>query len=196
VIIGYSAGTFGGGSNLASEGIVQPDGTVLRQSRFGSFAGREDFDAVVYWTLRNLGVGNIALVRLADSNARIQNLKQVETLDRVRTEVAIAYARTHARFAMIASGEEAARAGQKAFSEDLNRTRNLVEKSLPIEVLDSFRLLARSRYLYLDAIIDYNRAQFELYVALGQPPANYLARPIPEKLVPSASGTMPNAHGN
>ena len=40
----------------------------------------------------------------------------------------------------------------------------------------------RSRYAYLDAIVDYNRGQFELYVALGQPPANVLARPVPTML--------------
>ena len=49
----------------------------------------------------------------------------------------------------------------------------------------SLRLLARSRYAYLDAILDYNRAQFELYVALGQPPACTLARPVPAA-IPSA----------
>ena len=31
---------------------------------------------------------------------------------------------------------------------------------------------------------DYNQAQFELYVALGQPPASTLAQPIPAHLVP------------
>ena len=50
---------------------------------------------------------------------------------------------------------------------------------MPIEVLDSLRLVGRSRYGYLDAIIDYNRAQLEMYVALGQPPADTLARPVP-----------------
>ncbi|HKB36906.1 MAG TPA: TolC family protein, partial [Gemmataceae bacterium] len=67
--------------------------------------------------------------------------------------------------------------------EDLDRTRN--REGLPIEVLDSLRLLDRSRNAYLDAILAYNRAQFELYVALGQPPANVLARPIPTSLVPA-----------
>ena len=50
---------------------------------------------------------------------------------------------------------------------------------LPIELLNSFRLLARSRCEYLDAIIDFNRAQFELYVAMGQPPVAVLSRPVP-----------------
>jgi outer membrane protein TolC len=182
-IIGYSGGTFGGGSNLASNGILQADGAVLRQPRFDSFAGRQDFDAVLYWSVRNLGVGNVALVRLARSNVRSNQWREVEVLDRVRTEVAVARARTHARFAQIETGERAVLSGQRAFQEDLRRTRNNV--GLPIEVLDSLRLLGRSRYTYLDAIIDYNRAQFELYVALGQPPAQTLARPIPATLAPA-----------
>jgi outer membrane protein TolC len=190
LIVGYSAGTFGGGSNLASDGsILQADGTPLRQPRFDSFDERQDFDVVLYWTLRNLGVGNLALVRLAASNLRSKNLQFVEILDRVRAEVASAYARTHARFAQIEAAERAVRASQAAFQEDLLRTRN--REGLPIEVLDSLRLLGRSRVAYLDAIVDYNRAQFELYVALGQPPADCLARPVPASLVPAPTPCPP-----
>jgi outer membrane protein TolC len=191
MIVGYSTGAFGGGSNLVEEGILQPNGTILRQPRFDSFAGRQDFDAVLFWSIRNLGVGNLALVRLAQSNLRSDQLRGVEVLDRVRTEVAVAYARTHARFAQIGTSELALKASQNAFREDFARTRNAV--GLPIEVLDSLRLLGRSRYSYLDAIVDYNRAQFELYVALGQPPANTLARPIPPDLVRPPEPPSPTA---
>src|SRR5262249_26956553 len=159
------------------------------QPRFDSFAGRQDFDAVLFWTARNLGVGNLAQVRLAQSNLRGNELRQVEVLDRIRAEVAAAYARTHARFAQIATGERAVQSGRRAFQEDLVRTRN--REGLPIEVLDSLRLLSRSRYAYLDAIVDYNRAHFELYVALGQPPADCLARPIPRDLVPPPEPQCP-----
>jgi outer membrane protein TolC len=183
VILGYSAGTFGGGSNLVAEGIPQANGTVLQGPRFGRFGGRDDFDAVLFWSLRNLGVGNLALVRLAQSGLRSSYLQEVAVLDRVRAEVAEAYARTHARFAQITVTERAVQAGARAFREDLARiVKGRV--GLPIEVLDSLRLLGRARQDYLDAISDYNRAQFELYVALGQPPAQYLARPIPADLVP------------
>jgi len=190
VILGYSTGDFGGGSNLVQQGILQPNGTVLQQSRFGNYADRQDFDVVVYWSLRNLGVGNLALIRLAQSNLRQNELRNMEVLDRIRAEVAIAYARTHARYAQIETSEQAVKSSMKAFQEDIIRTRN--REGLPIEVLDSLRLLGRSRYSYLDAIIDYNRAHFELYVALGQPPANLLARPVPTSLVPPpAPGVIP-----
>ncbi len=180
IITGYSAGTFGGGSNLVSRGILQPDGTVIQQPRFDSFAGREDIDVVVYWSLRNLGLGNLALVRLGQSNLRTQNFRLVEVLNRVRAEVASGYARAQARYAQIGIGERAVKSGGDAFRKDLIRVRENV--GLPIELLDSLRLLGRSRLTYLDAIVDYNRAQFELYVALGQPPADTLARPVPEVL--------------
>jgi outer membrane protein TolC len=182
LIVGYSAGTFGGGSNLAAEGILQPDGSVLRQARFGNFDDRQDFDVVLFWTARNLGVGNLAQIRLAQSNLRQDQLRQVEVLDRIRAEVATAYAGTHARYAQIGTGERAVQTSQSGFKEDFERTRQRV--GLLIETLDSMRLLHRSRYLYLDAIVDYNQAQFALYVALGQPPARFLARPIPASLVP------------
>jgi outer membrane protein TolC len=182
VIVGYSNGSFGGGSNFAT--------AATGQSRFDHFGDRQDFDAVLYWSLRNLGVGNLALVKLARSNLRQEELRQLIVLDQVRAEVATAQARTHARYAQIDIGERAVEAGRKAFREDLFRTRSRV--GLPIELLDSLRLLGRGRLAYLDAIIDYNRAQFELFVALGQPPACTLARPVPGELVPPAVPPTPD----
>ena len=169
-IVGYSVGDFGGGSNLATE--ANPP-----QPRFSSLMDRQDFDAVVWWSVRNLGVGNLALVRLARSNLRQDELRNLEVFDRVRAEVVIAYSRTHLRLAKIETAEKAIRTSQRAFEQDLVRIRN--GQGLPIEVIDSMRLLARSRGAYLDSIVDYNRAHVELYVAIGEPPANVLARPVP-----------------
>src|SRR5262249_27092873 len=151
----------------------------LVSSRFGNFDNRQDFDAVLYWQLRNLGVGNLAIVRRSESGLRSEHLRQIEVLNRVRAAVARAHAPAQSRFAPTGINERAITASQNAFKEDLERTRN--REGLPIEVLDSLRLLARSRYQYLDAIVDYNRAQFELYMALGQPPADFLARPVPKE---------------
>jgi outer membrane protein TolC len=181
VILGYSNGSFGGGSDVARD--------TTGQARFGNFDDRQDVDAVVYWSLRNLGVGNLAMIRLARSNLRQEELRQFIVLDQIRAQVAGAYARTHARYAQIGNAELAVNAGRKAYQQDLFRTRN--GQGLPIELLDSLRLMGRSRLTYLDAIIDYNRAQFELYVALGQPPAGTLARPVPSALVPQVVPPAP-----
>ena len=189
VFLGLSAGAFGGGSDLASA----PVGTTTfasGQERFGNFQGRADLDAMVYWSIRNLGVGNRAQIEASGSRVRQSELQQLILLDRVRAEVASAYVRVHTRYHRLKTIEEAVRESELAFREDLKRIRG--NEGLPIEVLDSQRLLARSRLALLNTIIDYNIAQFELYQALGQPQSELLVRtsneiePI-EEIVPSPS---------
>jgi outer membrane protein TolC len=175
-MVGFSAGTFGGGSNL------QPQ-------RFGNFAGRNDFDVIAYWTLQNLGVGNRAQINVARSRLRQNDFRQLEVLNAVRLEVANAYVRSQTRFAQIATAERAVRSGVDSFQEDMVRIKN--NEGLPIEVLDSLRLLGRARFEYLNAIAEYNASQFELYVALGQPPANALARPAEAPNAAPAQDGMP-----
>ncbi len=181
VILGFSGGGFGGGSNLVAAAGTGP--------RFGGLDGRTDFDVAVFWTLRNLGVGNLALARAADSRVSQMRLRELDTLNAVRGEVAEAHARAAARALQIDAAEQAVRASAAAYREDLARTRG--GQGLPLEVVDSLRLLSRSRYEYLDGVIDYNRAQFQLWVALGRPPANALARPVPVDLVPPPAAGPP-----
>ena len=164
VLIGFSAGGFGGGSNL-----VRPI--------FGGFSGRTDLDVMAYWTLQNLGIGNVAMIDTAQARWQIAKFEELAAWDRIREEIAEAYARSHARFAEIAEYEQAVRTSNDGFQKDLDRARQAA--GLPIEVLDSLRLLRQSEDGYLDAIVDYNQAHFQLYVAVGQPPADMLARQIP-----------------
>jgi outer membrane protein TolC len=166
LIVGLSGGTFGGGSNVATA-----------EPRFGSFASREDLDAVIYWTVQNMGVGNVALIRLAASHTRSANLEHLQVLTRVRFEVAQAYVRKQTFYEKMLLAEKAVPIGVRALTKDFERVNGGV--GLPIELLESFRLTNQARFDYLDAIVGYNQAQLDLYVALGQPPADALARPVP-----------------
>ena len=178
IYLGFSAGGFGGGSNL-----VRPI--------FGGFGGRTDLDAMAYWTIQNLGVGNVAMIRGANADLQVSRFEQIEMLNRVRAEVAEAYAKTHARYAQIATNESAIQSGLLSFTQDLDRIRLSVGDVLPIELLTA-SADGRARIDYVDAIVDYNGAQFELYVALGQPPANALARPVPTRGVYPSGVTAEN----
>lgn len=173
LLVGFSAGGFGGGSDVAAAPITSlPFGR--NEPRFSTLDDREDFDVMAYWTLQNLGVGNKAQIAAARSRVSSANFELLITLDRIRAEVAGGYVRTHARFARIGSCELAITSGSKAFEEDMQRIKGA--EGLPLEAIDSLRLLARSRLEYLNAILDYNEAQFQLYVALGKPPAELLMR--------------------
>ena len=178
VVLGFSVGAFGGGSDLAQQ---------AGRPRFGDFDGRRDLDAAVFFTLQNFGVGNAARVRGVESLSRQADLRLREAMNRVGAEVAEADARSKAKLAQIDLANRALTASKAAFDQDLARIRG--REGLPIEVIDSLRLLARSRGEYLDAVIDYNAAQFRLYVALGRPTADALARVTPVGPVMSPSNS-------
>ncbi len=183
LIIGLSGGSFGGGGNITH---------LAGQPLFGNMGLRNDFDAVTYWTLQNMGLGNLAMIQTAKARVGIQELEKLRVFNQVRREVAEAAVRVHSRFRQIGRAEEAVRKGTMAFTEDFARIRGRL--GLAIELLESLRLQAQARYLYLDAIVDYNEAQIDLYVALGRPPADVLARPVPTNFqapIPEAPRKQP-----
>src|SRR5690606_9808462 len=53
-------------------------------------------------------------------------------------------------------------------SYELNRSRVFENQGLPIEVLQAIQSLVVARSSYLDSVVDYNIAQFQLYTAVGQ----------------------------
>jgi outer membrane protein TolC len=94
---------------------------------------------------------------------------QLQTINTIRNQVAESMAQATAsqrKFSLVQRQLE--RAGD-AFQRDLQRVRGLA--GLPIEVLNSVRLLARAREDYVMALTQYNQAQLRLFVSLGQPPS-------------------------
>jgi outer membrane protein TolC len=179
VLMGFSGGAFGGGSNIAaSQGLP----------RFGDVSGRTDLDVALYWSLRNLGVGNKALIDAARARLRVSQLQELDVLDGVRQEVAAAYVQALSWLAQVSWHAQAVRSGEMAAKEDLIRVRG--REARPIELLDSLRQVIEARRDYLNAIIGYNRAEVRLYVGLGNPPADALARPVPDELLHPPEQTL------
>jgi outer membrane protein TolC len=159
------------------------------ESRFGSFGARDDIDVVMFWTAQNMGLGNLGKIRVRRVGQQIAELEFIRELNRVRNDVATSFAQIHARFAQIDIARRGVESASASYTEDMGRVRNIL--GLPIELLDSFRLLADGRLAYLDAVTDYDKAQFALYVALGQPPPKDLAQAVPTDLVPPPPPSKP-----
>lgn len=174
-IAGFSDGAFGGGSDVNAAATGNP--------RFGNFGDRTDIDVVLYWSIRNLGLANRALIKTATARLAAADWERTRQLNEIRANVADAYARTQARAAQLDIRERAVKASELGFQEDLRRAH--AGEGRPIEVLDSLRLRALAQQDYLDTIASYNQAQYELYVAIGQPPADLLIHTAPPTLPPS-----------
>ena len=154
----YSGGGFGGGVN----------------SSFGNFNSRSDADVNLYWAIQNLGFADRAIAKQRAAQQRTANLELMKLQDRVASEVVRA---EKGRIAAARQMEDAGRALPEAHQSlalnfaNIRRGAGLPGATRPIEVLQPIQALAQARTDYLDAVLAYNRAQFRLYRAMGQPPA-------------------------
>ena len=153
----YYGADFGGGNS-----------TIL-----SNFAARGDGTAQAVWTLHNFGLGNVAETKLRRVQVGEANLHAQEVLaqvgDEVNRAVQIALAR---REALSAAQDAIKRAVEMYRRLDViafgmttpKRELDLVEPLLAIQAL------AQARGQYLNYLMDYNRAQFQLFAAVGSPP--------------------------
>ncbi len=151
--VGMSGGGFGGGQG----------------SHMGDFSGRADFDALVVWDVQNLGLGNRARQRERRSQHRQANMDAQAIMDQVAAEVATAYHQVRFRQQQLEVARTQVEAADEALP--LNLQGVLGGDLRPIEAQQAIQGLADARQRYLAAVVDHNRAQFELLRALGQPPS-------------------------
>jgi outer membrane protein TolC len=152
VVVDFSAGGFGG------------DNTAV-----GPLGRRTDFDVMAVWRLQNFGVGNRAHTNRARAELGEAVAVRQQVVDQVRREVAEAQALIQARRREVESARKEVSTAEAAFRSDLERSRNLVEHARPIEVTDSARSLNAARQDLIRALVEYDKAQLRLFVALGNP---------------------------
>lgn len=126
---------------------------------------RWDADAIAYWELRNLGFGDQAARGETASAARQAQMRELAILDRVAREVVEAHTQVVQRKQRLEIAKQGIVAAERSYN--LNQQRIANAQGLPIEVLLSIQALANAQRAYLNAVIDYNIAQFELSRATG-----------------------------
>jgi outer membrane protein TolC len=155
IIAGFSAGEFGGGSDLAPP-------------RFGNFGPRTDLTVLAVWTVEGLGFGNHARQNIARSQLGEAETLRAITIDRLRAEVTQAQAIARSRTVEMELARRRMESALRAFREDLLRTKNL--QGRPIETLSSATSLSAARQDFVIAAVGYSQAQMRLLVALGRSP--------------------------
>jgi len=173
----YFGGTFGGGVD----------------SQMSDFGARSDGEVDIYWQLHNLGAGDVAQARARESQFSETNFQLAEIRAQVGEEVTAAYRQVEALRRSLDSAEQAVRQAMETW-------RRLREASFgmagqqhlydPLQPLIAERDLNQSRVGYLNAVIGYNKAQFQLFWALGQPP---LQAPAGDRPQSTALPVVPEA---
>lgn len=153
VMLGFSAGGFSGG----------------RGDDPGSPGGRYDLDAGLSWEIRNLGFGERAARRRAEAKLQQTMFSKVRRIDDVAREITRAHSAVQHRSERMASTQQSITSARESYRRNLERIRD--GAGLPLEALQSAQALETAQRSYVEAVADYNAAQFELMWAAGWPVA-------------------------
>jgi len=151
VYAGFSGGGFGGGTG----------------SSVTNFSDRTDFDVGAVWELQNMGLGNAARARQQRSVYRQARIAADQTRDLIASEVSSTFHQVQLRREQIGRSRSQVNSAQRSLQLNLEGIRNEVLRA--IEAQQAITALAAARGEYLDSVIGFNRAQFELLRAIGQP---------------------------
>jgi outer membrane protein TolC len=160
--ISYLAGDFGGGIN----------------DDVSKFSGRGDGTVQAVWTLHNLGAGDAAEARARQSQYNQANYRVLEVQAQVAAEVTRAAKIVRSRARALDTAQEAVQQALETFRRLQAAAYGILTKEALLDTLEPLiaeQTLAQARSLYLTQVIEYNKAQFQLYAALGQPPSDALA---------------------
>jgi outer membrane protein TolC len=179
---GIAGGYFGGGLN----------------DFMGNFGARFSVDIQAVWELQNLGLGNRAARREREAEQRASLLQLLRTQDRVMAEVVQARVRSERsanRLKAAADGVvNAAETAEKSLKGLVPGKRGpggeLVLLVRPQEAVAAVTALDQAYRDYYAAVGDHNRAQFQLYRALGHP-AQCLADSALPPVAPAAAMPAP-----
>jgi outer membrane protein TolC len=165
VFLTYAGGGLGGGANAF----------------FGNFGPRGDAEVGLYWELQNLGFTDVAIMRRRAAELEISNLEKTRTLTQVGADIVASF---ETRLAAARQIEDARETLIEAIESlrlnfvNIRQGAQLPRATRPIEVLQPIQALAQGRLDYLDSVLSYNRAQFQLKRAIGQAP---LIPPPPDR---------------
>jgi outer membrane protein TolC len=158
---GLAGGYFGGGVN----------------DTIGRFGPRFSVDLQAVWELQNLGFGNRAARREREAENRLVLLQLLRTQDLVTAEVVQAQARLQRAASRRVAAEDGVVNAVETADKNLKGLvpgkrgpgGELVLLIRPQEAVAAVTALDQAYRDYYSAVADHNRAQFQLYRALGHP---------------------------
>jgi outer membrane protein TolC len=162
----------------------QSAGMLIQAGLFGlgpnasmdQYTGRVDISYQLVWQLDAFGVGNLARIknqRGAESRAIVEYRR---TQDAVAADVTRALAHLQSAAARVSQADRALRTAIITFNGNLEGLRHttrfenvLVLVYRPQEAVYALELMKLAFDEYFTTVADYNRAQFELFHAMGYP---------------------------
>jgi hypothetical protein len=180
-------------------GFQASGGMMLQAGIFGlgpnsslnQWTGRNDVSLQLVWQFDALGIGNLARIKDQRGEQSDSIIQLSRTQDMVAAEVTEAHANLQSAAARVGQADRSLRASIAAYNGNVEGMRHttrygdvLVLVYRPQEVVYALKLLKLSFDEYFTTVADYNRAEFELFHALGYPSQEITYLRPPGEIVP------------
>jgi len=181
-------------TGFQSPGQMRMQGMVFglgQGSKMNNWSLREDVSLQLIWSLEGLGLGNLARIKRARGveSQTIVTLRKMQ--DAVVAEVTRAQAELQSAAVRVVEAERSMREALVTFEgnyEGLGHTQRfenvLIQIYRPQEAVMALENLLTAYDQYFATVADYNRAQFELFHALGYPAREVTASHLPGETAP------------
>jgi outer membrane protein TolC len=163
-------------SNATPDGLLGGGAFGTGRDSLNHWSGRSDWDAEVVWQFKNLGFGNRGLVTQRRGEQRQALVELFRIQDLVAQEVVQAHAQVEAAAVRVVRAEAEVKSALASYqgnlrglSETVRAGELLVLVNRPQEVVAALQQLQQAYLDYYTSANDYNRAQFQLFRALGYP---------------------------
>ena len=193
-------------------GFQTPGGMMMQAGLFGlgpnsslnQWTGREDVSLQLVWQFDAFGIGNLARIKQQRGMQSETFVELYRTQDKVAAEVTEAHADLQSAAARVTQADRSLRTALIAYNGNVEGLRHttrfgdiLVLIYRPQEVVYALRLLKLAFDEYFTTVADYNRAEFELFHALGYPAQEitYLRPPGTVEPVDTARARIPAPGG-
>jgi outer membrane protein TolC len=160
-------------------------------NRLNQWVGRDDISIQPVWQLQNCGFGNLAMIKRQRGEQSQAMIDLFNAQDAAAADVTRALARVQASALRVVQADRSLRTGiitvNGAFEglKEISRFANvLVLIARPQEAVYSLQLLRVAFEEYYSTVAEYNRAQFELFHALGYPAREVVLQQPPGQPLP------------
>ena len=140
------------------------------------WTGRADVSIQPVWQLSNIGLGNLAMIKRQRGQESQAIIELFKTQDMVAADVTRSLARVQSAAARVFLADRALRTGIITVNGNFEGLKQisrfgdvLVLVNRPQEAVYALQLLNKAFQEYFTTVAEYNRAQFELFHALGYP---------------------------
>jgi outer membrane protein TolC len=165
-------------------GYQSPGGMLIQggifalgpNSSLNQWVGRDDVSVQLMWQFESFGIGNLARIKSQRGQQSLAITELYRAQDMVAADVNRALARVQSAAARVQQADRALRAGIITFNGQLEGlgqikrfANTLVLINRPQEAVYALQQLNITFGEYFSTVAEYNRAQFDLFHALGYP---------------------------